>query len=109
MATAPEQFISERITPDPTSFDPTTAAIGEPALPMRFTWRKRLYSIRTIVRRWKEYEPDRTHGSGELYLRRHWLEVEVDGGTIMKIYFARQPGPMRSAKARWWIYSTREP
>ena len=105
----PEQFIGERIAPDPLSFDTATAAIGEPALPMRFTWRKQRYSIRTIVRRWKEHESDKTHGSGALYLRRHWMEVEVDDGTVMKIYFDRQPGSLRTAKARWWLYSLRAP
>jgi hypothetical protein len=63
--------------------------------------------VRVLGRR-KEYTPDRTHGSGELYLHRHWLEVEVDDGSTMKLYFERQPASRRAAKARWWLYSRRE-
>jgi hypothetical protein len=107
MEAKPEHFISERIVPDPSAFDMATAAIGEPALPMRFAWREKAFVDRRVISRWKEHEPDRTHGSGRLYLRRHWLEVEVDDGSIMKLYFQRQPGPTRSAKARWWLYSIR--
>jgi hypothetical protein len=102
-----EHFISERIVPDSTSFDTSAPAIGEPALPMRFTWRKRNIAVRHVISHWKEHDPDRTHGSGQLYLRRHWFEVEVDDGSIMKLYFQRQPGAGRSAKARWWLYSIR--
>jgi hypothetical protein len=40
MSPTPEEFISERITPDPAALDSSTAAIGEPAIPLRFSWRK---------------------------------------------------------------------
>jgi len=102
-----EQFISERITPDPAALDTATAALGEPALPMRFAWRGRAYAVVRVVSRQKGYAPDRTHGSGELYLHRHWLEVEVDDGSIMKLYFERQPASRRASRARWWLYSLR--
>lgn len=102
-----EEFISEPIKPDPAFLDPSTAALGEPALPMRFSWRENTYTVARVLSRRKEYDPDRTHGSGELYLRRHWLEVEVDDASVMKLYFQRQPGSGRTAKARWWIYSRR--
>lgn len=108
MPSSSESFISERITPDPTALDTSTAALGEPALPMRFSWRGASFAIVRVLSRRKEYEADRTHGSGELYLRRHWLEVEVDDGSIMKLYFQRQPASGRAAKSRWWLYSRRE-
>ena len=103
-ATVSEHFISEAIIPDAQSFG-RPVAIGEPALPQRFTWRKQKFEVREVVRAWKEHEPDRTHGSGELYLRKHWFEVRVDDGSVMKIYFQRQPMSGRTAKARWWLYS----
>lgn len=102
-----DQFISEAIIPDTASFAPA-AAIGEPALPLRFTWRKRNFAVREVISAWKEHEPDRTHGSGELYLRKHWFEVQVDDGSVMKIYFQRQPMSGR-ARARWWLYSVAAP
>ena len=110
MTTSREQFVSESLMPDPAALDTSTAALGEPALPMRFTWRGRVYSVVRVISRRKGYEPDRTHGSGELYLRRHWLEVEVDDGSCMTLYFERQPTSRgRAAKSRWWLYSRREP
>lgn len=80
------------------------AAIGEPALPLRFRWRRQTHEIATVLRRWKEYNADRTHGSGERYLRRHWFEVYLADGTQWTLYFLRQPGSRRTAKFRWWLY-----
>jgi hypothetical protein len=99
-----DQFISEAITPEESSFE-LPSVIGEPALPRRFKWRGRTYEVREVVRAWKEHEPDRTHGGGELYLRKHWFDVRVADGSVMKIYFQRQPTSRRAAKARWWLYS----
>jgi hypothetical protein len=101
MEAKPEQFISVRILPDPSAFDPAAAVIGEPALPMRFTWHKRNIAVRHVISRWKEHDPDRTYGSDQFYLRRHWFEVEIDDGSIMKLHFQRQPGTGRSPKTRW--------
>lgn len=103
----PEQFISERIVPDPTALDASTAAMGEPAIPLRFSWRKKNFAVVRVLDRRKGYAPDRTHGSGELYLHRHWLEVEVDDGSVMTLYFERQPASRRAARSRWWLYSLR--
>lgn len=99
-----DQFVSEAITPEAGTFGLPTA-VGEPALPRRFKWRERSYDVREVLRGWKEHQADRTHGSGELYLRKHWFEVRVDDGSVMKLYFQRQPMSGRSAKARWWLYS----
>ena len=103
----PDEFISEAIQPDGDSFV-LPAAIGEPALPRRFRWRARGFQVRELVRAWKEHEADRTHGSGHLYLRKHWFEVRVEDGSVMKLYFQRQPPSGRAAKSRWWLY-TRAP
>ncbi len=99
-----DRFISEAIKPEAESFG-LPAAIGEPSLPRRFTWRSRVYEVRDVLRAWKEHEADRTHGSGELYLRKHWVEVRVDDGSVMKLYFQRQPSSRRAATSRWWLYS----
>lgn len=99
-----EQFISEAITPEADSFG-MPAGVGEPALPRRFVWRRRTYEVREVVRAWNEREADRTHGSGELYLRKHWFEVRVGDGSVMKLYFQRQPMSGRAAKSRWWLYT----
>jgi len=107
MPPAPNQFISERITPDPEALDASTAAIGEPAIPLRFAWRGKTFAVLRVVSRRKAYTPDRTHGSGELYLHRHWLEVEVDDGSVMTLYFERQPPSRRAVKSRWYLYSIR--
>jgi hypothetical protein len=99
-----DKFVSESIRPVPGSFALPPAA-GEPALPLRFTWRQQMHEVRTVRRHWKELAPDRTHGASELYLRRHWFELLMDGGALWTVYFQRQPASRRSAKARWWLYS----
>lgn len=104
---APETFISERIVPDPESFDTAAPALGEPAVPRRFSWRGKTYEVRDVLARWREADADRTHGSGALYARKHWFHVRVDDGSEMKVYFERQPGSGRNAKARWWLYTLR--
>jgi len=103
-AGATATFISEGIGPEGNDFA-LPPAIGEPALPLRFTWRQQTHEVRTVRRRWKELDPDRTHGGSELYLRRHWFELLMDDGAVWTVYFQRQPASRRSAKARWWLYS----
>lgn len=97
------EFISERLTPHGDEFA-LPPAIGEPALPCRFSWRRKIHEVKRIRRRWKGVEPDRTHGGDEWYVHRHWFELEMDNGTSWRVYFMRQPGSRRSAKARWWLY-----
>lgn len=99
------EFLSERLQPVGDEFA-LAAAIGEPALPLRFRWRKQTCEIAAVLRQWKEFEADRTHGSGQRYLRRHWFELRLTDGTRWTIYFLRQPGSRRAAKARWWLYET---
>ena len=101
-------FISEHLQPVGGDYA-LPPAIGEPALPLRFKWRRKTHEVVRVRRRWKALEPDRTHGSGELYLRRHWFELEMDDGAVWTVYFLRQPGSQRSAKARWWLYGVEPP
>ena len=97
-------FVSERISPVGNDFA-LPPAIGEPALPLCFKWSQQVRKVETVQRHWKVMEPDRTHGDSERYLRRHWFELQMDDGASWTIYFQRQPGSGRTAKARWWLYS----
>jgi phosphoribosylglycinamide formyltransferase-1 len=99
-----EKFVSEPIIPVEGSADTAAMATGEPGLPSRFTWRGDEYALAAILRKWKESGPCH-HGSGELYLRKHWYEILTTSGLKMTIYFERQPRSGKS-KARWWLYTT---
>ena len=96
------EFISEPIVPVRGTADATGMARGEPGLPARFTWRGQEYRVVALLRTWKSSGPCR-HGSGEMYLRRHWYELRTDPPAVMTLYCDRQPrtGP----KSRWWLYS----
>jgi Domain of unknown function (DUF6504) len=103
-AMASEMFVSERLTPTGGAFG-LPIVIGEPVLPSAFVWKQQTVTVREVVRQWREHEADRTHGSGELYLRKHWYELRMNDGALWKVYFQRQPGSRRNAKARWWLYT----
>lgn len=101
-----ERFIGEAITPVPGSADTAHMAAGEPGLPSAFLWRGETLAVATVVRAWRETGRC-THGSPEMYARKHWFEIETDAGAVLKIYFERQP--RRGSKVhRWWLYSMRD-
>ncbi len=105
MESTAETLISEQIIPVPGSFDSTATSRGEPALPLRFTWRGREFEVVEVLERAKGYGPC---PSGEIYLRRHYYTVRTDDGRVMKIYFERQartPGDLN----RWWLYTLQTP
>jgi len=81
----PGTFVGECIRPSGTEFA-LPATVGEPAVPLRFTWQRRDFEVRAVRRRWKGYEPDRTHGSGQRYLRRHWYELGMTDETFWTVY-----------------------
>ena len=99
-----EEFISEEILPVAGTFNPAAMATGAPGLPARFCWRDTEYTVAQVNKVWKESGPDKGH-TAEIYLRKHWFEVRTTDGTIMTIYFERQPRSKREAKKRWWLYS----
>jgi phosphoribosylglycinamide formyltransferase-1 len=105
-----ETLISEEVVPVPGSGLVSTATRGEPALPSRFTWRGTEYRITAVLNAWKTTGPC-SHGSGELYVRRHWYTVSVEPPCVMTLYFDRQARQTRRPKARWWLYtiSTEDP
>ena len=97
-----ERFISEPLEPITAGADTALMAAGEPGLPETFRWRGRLVTVQGVLRSWHETGPC-SHGSPELYLRRHWFEIMTDCGR-MKIYFERQPRRGRK-QPRWWLFS----
>lgn len=102
----PENFVSEALHPEGTGCV-LPPRVGEPALPLQFTWQRQVHTVQAVRRSWKALDPDRTHGGGELYLRRHWFELQMDDGSVWTVYFQRQPGSRRLARQRWWLYSRR--
>ena len=102
-----EQFISEALEPVVSTADTARMAGGGPGLPHAFRWRGRTIEIATLLRSWREAGSCR-HGSGEMYVRKHWFEVVTADRATMKIYFERQPRTGRR-EPRWWLFSISEP
>ncbi|HOW36311.1 MAG TPA: DUF6504 family protein [Candidatus Omnitrophota bacterium] len=100
----PQEFISEAIKPVEGTFDTKRMAVGEPGLPREFIWRGTTYKIKEVLTVWKETGPC-THGSKEMYVRRHYYEVLTETGETMKIYFERQPPRGKPKSPRWWLFS----
>jgi len=97
-------FISEPIEPVVASMNTSRLAVGEPAVPVLFKWRGREYTVVEVLE--TRRQTSRCHsGSDEQYVRRHWFKVRTADGSIMQIYFDRQPASSREAKKRWWLYS----
>lgn len=96
-----KRFVSEPVTPVEGTFDTVSMAAGEPGLPARFFWRGLEYEVVRVPEKWKS-AGDCRYGSGEQYVRKHWFRVEATDGTVMELYFERNPRPGRS-KQRWWL------
>jgi len=96
------QLISEPITPLELGNAAMTA--GEPALPLRFKWRDAEYTVFEVVSKEREFRREGHTASGELYLRKHWVEVVTTTGERMKLYCERQARGRNKAQ-RWWLYS----
>ena len=99
-----EEFVSEEMTPVAGTADTAAMARGEPGLPGRFMWRGDEYGIAGVIEKWKTSSPC-SHGSGEVYLRRHWYRILTDPPAVMTVYCQRQARNRRRPKARWWIYT----
>jgi len=99
-----EKFISEQIVPLADPIDTGSMSKGEPGFPQRFKWQDTEYCVEEILEKWKG-TAQCSHGSKEMYLRKHWYMVSTTTGETMKIYFERKPKSKRQAKTRWWLYS----
>ncbi len=98
------EFISESITPLFKGESARSYVPGEPVLPQGFLWRDKEYWIKSVLKAWKESGPCRS-GASELYLRKHWYQLEMTDETKMEIYFERQARSTKQRKQRWWLYT----
>jgi phosphoribosylglycinamide formyltransferase-1 len=98
-----QKFISESIKPVIATAETNTMATGGPGLPHEFIWRGTTLEVATVLRTWHETGPCK-HGSSELYVRKHWFEVETTTNQKAKIYFERHPRGGKPTK-RWWLFS----
>lgn len=99
-----EQFIGEPIVPDAATFDTARMSAGEPGLPGRFVWHDKTYTVEKVLSTWHKTSPC-THGSGEMYVRRHYYKVLAESGERMTLYFDRHPRRNESKGPRWWLLS----
>lgn len=96
-------FISESIKPVIATIDTAPMATGAPGLPREFTWRGKPLHVAAVLRTWKETSPC-THGGSEVYVRKHWFEIQTPTNQTARIYFERK-AKSRNITKRWWLYS----
>lgn len=97
-------FISERITPEPGSSDVGAMSRGEPGVPQAFLWRCERFETSRLVSTRRDMKTDR----GDVYVRRHYYEIETADQLRMVIYFERNPSD-RSKRKAWWLYTLEFP
>jgi Family of unknown function (DUF6504) len=74
---------------------------SEPPVPCAFLWDDRALRITAVLRAWRSTKSDR----GDAYLKRHWFELETDGGATIEVYYDREA---RRGAPRWWLYTIDE-
>lgn len=99
-----EEFISEPIVPVAETFNTARMSLGEPGLPEEFIWHDKTYTVKKVLNTWRKTSPC-THGSGEMYVRRHYYKVLTGSGEKMTLYFDRQPRKGEAKGPRWWLLS----
>jgi len=97
-------FVSEAMTPAPGSGSVEAMARGEPGLPRVFLWRGERFEVARVLDQGKSHGEDR----GDVYVRKHWYEVETTSGLRMRLYFDRNPGKSGSRESRWWVHWVEE-
>jgi hypothetical protein len=103
--TDPGRFIGQPI--QPVTIDTAGMALGSPGTPTVFNWQDERYRILEILEQWRETSPC-SHGSAERYVRKHWLRVKTECGSVMRLYFERSTrhGRKRNARSpRWFLFS----
>ncbi len=91
------KFVSEAVVPQG-EFDGSAVANGEPALPTSFAWHSEILTIAAVRSTRRGLKEDR----GDVYLKRHYYEVELADGRTATFYIDRQAKPGRP---RWWLYT----
>lgn len=99
-----EEFISQPIVPVAATFNTARMSIGEPGLPGEFIWHDKTYTVKKVLNTWRKTSPC-THGSGEMYVRRHYYKILTGSGDRMTLYFDRQPRRGEALGPRWWLLS----
>lgn len=97
-------FVSERIVPEFGSFDIAGLARGEPSVPRAFAWRDSRFEVARITGTKRATGEDR----GDVYVRRHYYDVETSDALRMSLYFERNPSDRHRRKA-WWLYTVTFP
>ena len=100
-----DRFVSEQIQPVGESIDASAMARGEPGLPACFQWRDETYEVVSVVRQWKAAAAEGGRPGGEVYLRRHYYEIQMSDGSVWTVYLVRQTPKSGSPKARWFLYT----
>jgi hypothetical protein len=95
------RFVSEAIVPSGEFVDSPALSSGEPPLPARFSWRGEDLRVREVLRTWRSTITDR----GDVYLARHWYELELEDGRHAVLYFDRKS----RTKSRWFLYTISDP
>lgn len=96
-----KRFVSRPIVPAGEGFI-TPASGGEPPIPQAFLWENRTLVVSALIRSRRSTKSDR----GDVYLKRHWYELELAGGGTIEVYYDRQA---RRGTAQWWLYTIDEP
>lgn len=91
------KFVGQSIAPAGDGFL-TPASGSEPPVPRAFRWNGRTFDVSAVLRSWRTTRTDR----GDVYLKRHWFELETTSGEKLEVYFDREA---RRGAPRWWLYS----
>ena len=97
-------FVSEKISPVAGSADISALARGEASMPSAFVWRGQRFDVARTVDKRKALGKDR----GDVYVRRHYYEIETADALRMTIYFDRNPSD-HSKRKQWWLYTVSYP
>lgn len=92
-----QKFVGHAIAPADDGFI-TPARASEPPVPRAFRWDDRTFDVCAVRRSWRTTKTDR----GDVYLKRHWFELETASGERLEVYFDRES---RRGAPRWWLYS----
>jgi hypothetical protein len=88
-------FVSRPVEPFGEGY--AVARPDEPPVPSKFRWDDRDLEVKAVLRSWRSSKTDR----GDVYLKRHWIEIETPQGERAELYYDRAA----RGKSRWWLYS----
>ena len=91
------RFVSKPIIVHGSSISADSIGRPEPGCPAAFVFEGTRYEILALLRSWRSTKTDR----GDVYLKRHWFEVQTNGG-IAVMYFDRAA---KRTQSSWWLYS----